>query len=159
MASKKASKKKTSTRAKAARSTKPRKSPPSGALALRSVAPSFTVGDLDKSIAWYGVLGFKVTDRWERDGKLMGVEMQAGGVTVMLGQDDWQKGRDRVKGAGLRIYCETGQDIDGLADRIKARGGTLAQEPRDEPWGARQLSVEDPDGFKITIFKTTRRGR
>ena len=53
-------------------------------------------------------------DRWEHEGKLMGVEMRAGGVTFMLGQDDWKKGRDRVKGEGFRLYCQTAQDADRL---------------------------------------------
>jgi lactoylglutathione lyase len=126
-------------------------------LTLSSAAPSLTVNDLEKSIAWYrDVLGLVVKDRWEHEGKLMGVEMRAGGVTFMLGQDDWKKGRDRVKGGGFRLYCQTAQDADRLAEQIKARGGTLAQEPKDESWGARVFSVEDPDGFKITIFKTGR---
>ena len=38
-----------------------------------------------------------------------------------------------------------------MADRIKARGGTLAQEPKDD-WGMRAFSVEDPDGYKITFY-------
>jgi uncharacterized glyoxalase superfamily protein PhnB len=127
-------------------------------LTLSSVAPSFTVNDVEKSIAWYrDVLGLVVKDRWESEGKLMGVEMQAGGVTFMLGQDDWKKGRDRVKGEGFRLYSETTQDADRLAEQIKARGGSLAQEPRDEPWGARVFSVEDPDGYKISIFQKRRR--
>ena len=121
---------------------------------LVSLAPSFTVGDLDKSMAWYrDVLGAVVTDRWEHDGTLMGVEMRAGAVTFMLGQDDWKKGRDRVKGQGFRLYCETTEDIDRLAERIRAAGVTLAQEPRDESWGARTLAVDDPDGFKVTVSK------
>jgi uncharacterized glyoxalase superfamily protein PhnB len=129
-------------------------------LTLSSVAPSFTVNDLDKSIGWYrDVLGFAVKDRWEHDGKLTGVELRAGGVTFMLGQDDWKKGRDRVKGEALRIYCETTQDVDRLAEQIKARGGTLAQEPMDESWGARSIAVDDPDGFKITLSKMLPRGR
>jgi uncharacterized glyoxalase superfamily protein PhnB len=69
----------------------------------------------------------------------------------MLGQDDWKKGRDRVKGEGFRIYCKTAQDVDRLAAQVKARGGKLTQEPRDEPWGTRDFAVVDPDGFKITI--------
>jgi uncharacterized glyoxalase superfamily protein PhnB len=132
---------------------------PSG-MALGSASPSFTVNDLDKSLAWYrDVLGFAVKDRWEHEGKLMGVEIGAGGVTFMLAQDDWKKGRDRVKGEGFRLYCETSQDVDRLAEQIKARGGTLAQEPRDESWGARAFALEDPDGFKITISKELRRGQ
>ena len=157
-------KKTTRTRTAAKRAASAKKSPraktqPKG-LTLSSVSPSFTVGDLQKSIAWYqDVLGLVVKDRWEWDGKLMGVEMRAGTVTVMLGQDDWKKGRDRVKGEGFRMFCETTQDVDRLADQIKARGGTLSQEPRDESWGARVFSVEDPDGFKISISKPNRRAR
>ena len=127
-------------------------------LTLSSAAPSLTVNHVEKSIAWYrDVLGLVVKDRWEHEGKLMGVEMRAGGVTFMLGQDDWKKGRDRVKGEGFRLYCQTAQDADRLAEQIKARGGTLAQEPKDEAWGARVFSVEDPDGYKISIFQMRRR--
>jgi uncharacterized glyoxalase superfamily protein PhnB len=123
-------------------------------LRLRGPAPSFTVNDLDKSIHWWqDVLGFKVTERWESDGKLLGVEMMAGESLVMLGQDDWKKGRDRSKGEGVRLYFKTDQDIDQLAARIKAAGGTLTHEPADQEWGSRDLSLEDPDGYKITIGK------
>jgi lactoylglutathione lyase len=163
-----AAKKKTKARAKkvsaAKRATRARKAPrarprPDG-LTLGSVAPSLTVNDVEKSLAWYrDVLGCAVKDRWEHEGKLMGVEVQAGGVTFMLGQDDWKKGRDRVKGEGFRLYCATAQDVDRLAAQIEARGGTLAQAPRDESWGARVFTVEDPDGFKVTIFRKPRRGR
>ena len=128
----------------------------SGALSLRSAAPSFTVDDIEASLAFYrDVLGFVVQKRWEEGGKLMGVEVVAGQVTFMLGQDDWKKGRDRVKGQGFRLYCDTDQDIDALAARIKEKGGTLAQEPRDEEWeegkAMRALTIDDPDGFKLTI--------
>jgi len=144
---------------RATRARKPARAQPQG-LTLGSVAPSFTVNDLQKSLFFYrDVLGLVVKDRWEHEGKLMGVEMGAGGVTFMLGQDDWKKGRDRVKGEGFRLFCATTQDVDRLAAQIKARGGTLAQEPKDESWGARTFSVEDPDGYKLTIFKTKRRGR
>src|SRR5258705_11522665 len=162
MASKKkaAAKAKTGARRAASAKKSPRAKTQSKGLTLSSVSPSFTVGDLQKSIGWYqDVLGLVVKDRWEWDGKLMGGEMRAGTVTVMLGQDDWKKGRDRVKGEGVRIFCETTQDVDRLADQIKARGGTLSQEPRDESWGARVFSVEDPDGFKITISKPKGRAR
>ena len=150
---KKAAKKKASKK-------RPRKSGGPKGLSLKSVAPSFTVSDLQKSITWYqDVLGCVVKERWESDGKLMGVELAAGDVIVMLSQDDWKKGRDRVKGEGFRLFCDTSQDVDRLADQIKARGGTLAEEPKDQEWGARTLGVEDPDGFKITIAKIRRRGR
>jgi uncharacterized glyoxalase superfamily protein PhnB len=132
------------------------KGAPRGTLSIRTASPGFTVNDLQRSLAWYrDVLGFAVKERWESEGTLQGVELAAGPVTFMIGQDDWKKGRDRVKGAGFRIYCTTDEDVDRLAARIKAHGGTLSQEPRDE-WGMRALAVDDPDGFKITIASVKR---
>jgi uncharacterized glyoxalase superfamily protein PhnB len=128
-----------------------------GGIKLGEASPSFTVNDLDRSLAWYrDILGFAVDERWERDGKLMGVSLQAGRVTFMIGQDDWKKGRDRRKGEGFRLYCTTTQDVDALARRIQARGGKLDSEPQDQPWGTRDFSLTDPDGFKITIGADTK---
>jgi len=144
------SKTKTKARTKARPARPVRKGPET--LRMRGVTPGFTVNDIEKSLAWYrDVLGCVVKDRWEHEGKLAGVEMMAGSVIFMLSQDDWKKGRDRVKGEGVRLYCTTVQDVDVLARQIKARGGTLTQEPRDEPWGMRDFALVDPDGYKITI--------
>jgi len=75
-----ASRKKTVARTKAGkkRADSAKKAPraktqPKG-LALSGVTPSFTVSDVAKSLAWYqDVLGCVVKDRWESDGKLMGL--------------------------------------------------------------------------------------
>lgn len=121
-------------------------------LRLRSAGPSFTVNDIQKSLAFYrDALGFTVGERWERDGALAGVELVAGKVLFWIGQDDWKKGRDRVKGQGFRMYCRTSQDIDALARRVRAHGGTLVEEPKDQSWGGRACAVADPDGFTITF--------
>ncbi|HEY6050214.1 MAG TPA: VOC family protein [Thermoanaerobaculia bacterium] len=140
--------KKSPARSKAA----PRKSG-AGALSLTSATPSFTVGDLDASLAFYrDVLGFEVEETWKNDeGEVRGVSLKAGGVSFMIGQDDWKKGRDRKKGEGFRIYCETKKRVDDLAKGIEARGGRLDQGPTDQPWGVRDITLTDPDGFKITL--------
>ena len=123
-------------------------------LRLRALEPSFTVNDLDRSLRFYTeVLGFIVGERWTDGGVLRGVMLKAGACGLRLSQDDWAKGRDRKKGEGMRIWCETAQDIDALAARIKAAGGRLTEEPKDQPWGARSLSVADPDGFPLTIYR------
>ena len=49
------------------------------------------------------------------------------------------------------MYCICDGDIDELAEAIKARGGTIEQEPTDQPWGARDFTVKDPDGFAISM--------
>ena len=125
-------------------------------LKLSGVMPAITANDLGASIAWYrDVMGFVVARELEHEGQRMGAVMSAGGVQFLLGQDDFAKGKDRQKGIGFRLYCVSEQDIDELAAGIKARGGTLDQEPTDQPWGARDFAVADPDGFKISISSGT----
>jgi lactoylglutathione lyase len=161
MAAKKKSKsKKTASKTSAKKSTaKPKKAgAKSGALNLGSVSPGITTNDLEKSLAWYrDVVGFAVEERWEHEGKLAGVQLRAGNVVFMLGQDDWKKGRDRKKGEGFRLYCMATGDIDAFAKGIVARGGTLDHPPTDQPWGMRDFALTDPDGFKITIAKETKK--
>jgi lactoylglutathione lyase len=120
-------------------------------LRLRSLMPSLTVGDLERSLRFYvDGLGFIVKDRWEEEGKLLGVMLVAGACHFGLSQDDWAKGRDRRKGVGFRVWAETAQDLDALAARLREHG-IEHDGPKTEPWGARSLSVTDPDGFTLTF--------
>lgn len=119
---------------------------------LRAVVPSLVVADLAASLRWYReVIGFIVAEDIVHDGRQVGAWIKAGAVEFLLTQDDFARGRDRVKGEGFRLYCITNQDIDRLAEGIRSRGGTLAQEPTTQPWGARDIAVIDPDGFRISL--------
>ena len=123
-------------------------------LRLRKLTPGFTTNDLQRSMAFYrDVLGFVIGDEWRDNGTLTGCEIHAGAITFMLNQDDFNKGRDRAKGIGTRIWCHTAQDLDKLAAEITARGGALDQEPQDMPWGDRVFMITDPDGFKFTFVQ------
>jgi uncharacterized glyoxalase superfamily protein PhnB len=118
----------------------------------RALQASITANDLQESLAWYrDVVGFVVQQEHERDGKVVAVSLVAGGVRLVLGQDDGAKGWDRKKGEGLSLLITTAQDVDELAARIKERGGTLDTEPTDAPWGPRIFRVIDPNGIKLTI--------
>src|SRR3954468_17829951 len=115
----------------------------------RSLAASLTVDDIQRSIAWYrDVLGFHVARLPEREGKLLAASIQAGSVQLLLAQDDFSKGRDRVKGVGFSLQLTTAQDIDAMAARVKTRGAVLATEPVDA-FGARVFRLRDPDGFLL----------
>ena len=125
------------------------------ALQAKGLTPGFTVNDLAQSITFYEGLGFAVETRWESDGVLHGVMLQAGSARIGLSQDDWKKGKNRVKGVAMRIWLGTTQDIDGLARRAKEHGITLAREAHDTEWGSRAFEVVDPDGFVLTISSDT----
>lgn len=126
-------------------------------LRLRLVTPAITVNDLNRSIAFYADgLGFVVQERWEDKGVPLGASLKSGTARLMLQQDDFAKGRDRVKGVGQRLWLTTAQDVDALAARIKSKGITLDSEPADMPWGSRVFALTDPDGFGISFTRERR---
>jgi catechol 2,3-dioxygenase-like lactoylglutathione lyase family enzyme len=123
-------------------------------LRLRAVFPGVTVSDLQRSVRWYrDVLGLAEGQKYENNGQVVGIEMVAGNISFYLTQDDFAKGRDRVLGAGVRLWARTAQDIDMLATRVKTKGGTLGHDVQDVGWGPRGFAIDDPDGYHLTIFQ------
>ena len=120
-------------------------------LQAKTLSTSLTVNDVQQSIRFFEGLGFVVDDRWEQDGKLLGVMMKAGEAQIGLSQDDWKKGRDRQKGVGMRLFVSTTQNIDEIAARAKQNGIAIDAEPHDTEWGTRAFEVTEPTGFKFTI--------
>jgi catechol 2,3-dioxygenase-like lactoylglutathione lyase family enzyme len=131
---------------------RPRRNDPE-TLRLRSIEPSLTVNDLERSLRFYAdVLGFFVGERWIDAGVLRGAMLKAGACQLGLSQDDWSKGRDRKKGEGMSLWLKTAQSLDALAARIKG-AGSVADGPTKEPSGGRSLSVYDPDGFRLRFYE------
>ncbi|HEX6260013.1 MAG TPA: VOC family protein [Woeseiaceae bacterium] len=128
-------------------------------LKAKTISPSITVDDLQKSIAFFEGLGFGIGERWEENGQLLGASMRAGESTIYISQDDWKKGRNRQKGIGMRIFIETQQNVDQLTADAKKSGITLDSEPQDTPMGERAFEVTEPSGFKISIFSVTAKDR
>jgi uncharacterized glyoxalase superfamily protein PhnB len=125
---------------------------PATTLQVRSLVPTLTVNDLKKSIQFYrDGLGFTVTEEMNDEGKLLGVMLEAGGFSMGLSQDDFSKGKDRVKGVGMRLYLETDQDLEALSRQAKAAGITPGEGLGPLPWGPLGFTVLDPDGFKLTF--------
>ena len=120
-------------------------------LQAKTISPTLTVNDVQQSTKFFESLGFAVEDRWEEQGKLLGVMLRAGDASVGLSQDDWKKGRDRQKGVGMRLVIGTKQNIDQIASRAKTAGVKLDSEPHETEWKTRAFEVTEPSGFKITI--------
>ena len=123
------------------------------ALQVRTFSISLTVSDLKRSIRLYTEgLGFTVEDEYKMDGEVRGVMLAAGEARLGLTQDDFAKGRDRVKGTGMRLYFETDQDLQALARQARSAGITLDGDPAPMPWGPVGFSLTDPDGFQVTVM-------
>src|SRR3989442_6016759 len=102
MATKNAKKKKARRPARKRPALHPQRQQPES-LRLRSMAASFTVNDLDRSVAWYrDVLGFVVGERWEEEGMVRGIQMKAGSCDIQPGQHQFAPGRVCRRGVGFQ---------------------------------------------------------
>ena len=121
-------------------------------LQARSVLTSLTVNDLPRSTRLYTEgLGFTIQEEYKMEGKVVGVMLTSGDSGLMLTQDDFARGKDRVKGTGMRLYVETQQDLQTLAKQAKAAGLSVEGDPAPLGWGPMGFSLTDPDGFKVTV--------
>jgi predicted enzyme related to lactoylglutathione lyase len=55
-----------------------------------------------------------------------------------------------AKGTFASINFAT-RDLDGVFDRVQARGAEVVQEPTDQPYGIRDAAVRDPAGTLIRL--------
>lgn len=121
-------------------------------LQARKVLTSLTVNDLAKSTRMYTEgLGFKLQEEYKMEGEVVGVMLESGDAGLMLTQDDFAKGRDRVKGTGVRLYVETDQDLPSLAKQARTAGLSVEGDPAPLGWGPMGFSLTDPDGYKVTV--------
>ena len=103
------------------------------------------VHDLDREAAYYvDQLGFSL--EWEDADNWRGLIRDD--VRMMLGRCSESipaaELGDHSYFAFLRI-----EDVDALHREFVERGADILAEPRDKPWGWREMPVRTPEGFRI----------
>jgi catechol 2,3-dioxygenase-like lactoylglutathione lyase family enzyme len=113
-------------------------------LGLRHIA--LNVKDPQASKAFYcGCFGMSVV--WEPD---------PDNVYLSSGVDNLALHRHEVSGPGaldhVGFIVDSRAEVDRLAEMFRARGVTLAAEPRDHRDGSRSFYCLDPDGLRIQVL-------
>ncbi len=59
------------------------------------------------------------------------------------------------RGAGVSLSFQMLERFDGsvdaLAEQAKVRGANIVSGPLDQPWNVRELTILDPDGYKLVF--------
>ena len=118
---------------------------------LRFEGLTLTVGDVEKSIAFYeGKLGLEIEMRSLPAFALV----RAGNGTIgLLSVVESRKegAADLTLAQKLSVHVEFSTDeLDALYEELKARGVTFQTPPHDEPW-ERSMTALDPDGYAVEI--------
>jgi lactoylglutathione lyase len=112
------------------------------------------VGDLDRSIRFYELLGMKELRRRDvPDGKYTLVFVGYGdGPEVEL---TYNYGEDRYElGTAFGHLAVGVPDIYATCDKVRAGGGKVSREPGPVKFGTTVIAfVEDPDGYKIELIE------
>jgi catechol 2,3-dioxygenase-like lactoylglutathione lyase family enzyme len=116
--------------------------------------PAFTmlaVSDVDRSSGWYQeTLGFAdVFTMRGRDGKAMLAHLRwCTFADVLL--TPIRGSIDGPRGVGVSLSFAT-VNADDVASRARAAGATILDGPIDRPWNARDVTIADPDGYKLVF--------
>ena len=116
--------------------------------------PMLSVVDMERSHAWYLDLGFAdVFSTRARDGTLVIAHMRWCAFADLL----IVPARNPVpepRGAGIRL-CFASVSADALAARAAELGATIVEPPIDRPWNAREVTLLDPEGYRLTFTGPT----
>lgn len=123
------------------------------------MVPELIVDDLDASLSFYALLGFRVD--YQRLAERFAYLTLGGGVDLMLEQADeddrLHPGAELVRpyGRGMNLSIDV-EDAAAVRDALVGAGHTLLH-PLEERWygrtddevGVLELTVADPDGYLL----------
>lgn len=131
---------------------------------MRILHTMIRVGDLDRSLAFYTeVLGMTLISRKDYPGGEFTLAFVGYGRNPDQAEIEltWNWGTAAYDlGTGYGHIAIGVDDIYGVCDRIRARGGVIVREPGPMKHGSTVLAfVQDPDGYKIELIETGSRSR
>ncbi len=113
----------------------------------RAAFIALPAADFKKSVHFYrDLLGLPIVKQGEDDFSRF-VHFDAGGFGFHI--YEWTQPDNHAPHTGLQVYVE---DVDALYAELKAAGVTFSGEVRDEPWGGRVVTVQDPDGNRFDLL-------
>lgn len=103
------------------------------------------VADVDATKQWFhDVLSFEsVFDIPHTMAHLRGRRYQD--VLIVKGEPQTSPGQ------GVTLSFTWNSSVDDLVARVKSKGGKVLDGPVDRPWNARELVVEDPNGYRLSF--------
>lgn len=120
---------------------------------MGDISPLLAVRDMKKAIDFYTKsLGFTLGMTFPDVNNPEYADLTKDGMTVMLvpSKNHGIETGERF-GVGVYLYMEIDGDIDEYYDELKGKGVPITADIKDEPFGVRDFTVEDIDGYKLTF--------
>ena len=121
-------------------------------------APVFPVSNVNAAVRWYvDKLGFApVHINAEESGEANYAIVRLGDVEIHLLQNGFEDEPVRSPAEAMFTIRGSTDAVDDLCKRCVESGLVFLRELADQPWGARDFTVLDPDGNRIWIAASSR---
>jgi uncharacterized glyoxalase superfamily protein PhnB len=119
---------------------------------FENAVPVIGTTDVTGTVRYFEqTLGFKQQWSWGEPPVYAGVK--AGGAMVYIGHDPELAGAIQEKHLTPDIFLWV-TEIDNIYLQHRANGAEIAEELAERPWGVRQYTVREPNGYLLKISES-----
>ena len=117
------------------------------------ISPTLAVRNMKQTIEFYKIsLGFKMGMAFPDADNPEYTDLSKDGMVLMfIPVENVGIGKEERLGVGVNIYMQIDGDIDEYYNELKNKGVKIVVDIKDEPYGIRDFTVEDIDGYKLTF--------
>ena len=125
---------------------------------MGDISPLLAVRNMKQTIEFYkNSLGFEQGMTFPDADNPEYTDLSKDGMVLMfIPAQNHGIGSEEKLGIGVNIYMNIDGDIDEYYSELKNRNVRIAVEIKDEPYGVRDFTVEDIDGYKLTFSQISK---
>ena len=122
------------------------------------LSSTLAVRNMKETIEFYkDSLGFKMGMCFPDANNPEYADLSKDGMVLMfIPTENIGIGSEEKLGVGVNLYMQIDGNIDGYYDELKRRGVKIAVDIKDEPYGIRDFTVEDVNGYKLTFNQVSK---
>ena len=117
------------------------------------ISPTLAVRNMKLTIEFYEKhLGFKMGMTFPNADNPEYADLSKGSVVLMfIPAENIGISNEERMGIGVNLYIQIDGDIDEYYNELKNKGVNIIVDIKDEPYGIRDFTVEDINGYKLTF--------
>lgn len=122
------------------------------------ISPTLAVRNMKQTIQFYrDSLGFKMGVAFPDADNLEYADLSKDGMVIMLiPTGNVGIGAEEELGTGVNLYMQIDGDIDEYWEELEKKGVKVVADIKDEPFGIRDFTIEDINGYKLTFNQVSK---
>jgi uncharacterized glyoxalase superfamily protein PhnB len=123
------------------------------------ISPTLAVRNMKETIKFYEKsLGFKMGMAFPDAHNTEYVDLSKDGMVLMfIPVKNIGIGNEEKLGIGVNLHMQIDGDIDEYYQELKKKGVKIVVDIKDEPYGIRDFTIEDVDGYQLTFNQVPER--